>query len=75
MCKNTIKKNRKGEYLRFIELKNMRAGYILTEKEASELIIFLNYAKVKLPDGKQKTVAQNLYNKYVKEVTGRYIIK
>jgi len=53
----------------------MRAGYILTEKEASELIIFLNYAKVKLPDGKQKTVAQNLYNKYVKEVTGRYIIK
>jgi hypothetical protein len=52
----------------------MRSGYILTEKEASEIILLLNYAQTKLPDGKQKTMAQNLYKKYTSIVTERYTI-
>jgi len=41
----------------------MRKGYILTEKEASDLFLILSAAKVKL-SGKVQTAAINYYKKF-----------
>ena len=41
----------------------MRKGYIITDKEASELFIILSAARVKLT-GKVQTAAINYYKKF-----------
>jgi hypothetical protein len=41
----------------------MRKGYIMTEKEASELFIILSAARVKL-SGKFQTAADKYYKKF-----------